>query len=121
MEINGVPNQRACMTTVQRNTHVRRQTFFASHNEQQTSYRDLDSHKQSVSPDILVIGGGAGGLNAAALSAEAGANVMLIDERSLPGGQFFKQPLPLINGRVEDDPQYRGGRRLIQRAADAGV
>ncbi len=121
IEIDGLPNQRACMTVIQRNISVRRQTFFASYADDLTTSLDLDFHKRSESPDILVVGGGAGGLTAAAVSAEAGAKVMLIDERSLPGGQFFKQPLSFIKDRVKDDAQYRGGRRLIQRAVDSGV
>ena len=59
--------------------------------------------------DILVIGGGAAGLNAAAAAAELGADVVLADEGPEPGGRL------LAEGGVE----Y--ARELVERARDAGV
>ncbi len=41
--------------------------------------------------EIIVIGAGPAGVAAAVTAAEAGARVTLIDENSLPGGQYFKQ------------------------------
>jgi thioredoxin reductase len=40
--------------------------------------------------DIAVVGSGPAGMAAAVESAEAGANVLLLDEYARPGGQFFK-------------------------------
>ena len=59
--------------------------------------------------DILVIGGGAAGLNAAATAAELGADVVLADEGPEPGGRL------LAEGGVE----Y--ARELAERARAAGV
>ncbi len=59
--------------------------------------------------DILVIGGGAAGLNAAAAAAELGADVVLADEGPEPGGRL------LAEGGVE----Y--ARELVERARAAGV
>ena len=71
---------------------------------------------------MLVVGGGPGGLAAASVIAERGVDVVLIDERSKLGGQFYKQPPP--ERAIDDtriDSQYRAGRKLIARAQDAGV
>ena len=77
----------------------------------------------SSTPDILVLGGGAGGLNAAAAAARAGAKVLLVDERPEPGGQFYKQPLaiPALAEEIAGDGQFAGGRALIAEAVAAGV
>ena len=76
-----------------------------------------------LTPDILVLGGGAGGLNAAAAAARAGAKVLLVDERPEPGGQFYKQPLaiPALAEEIAGDGQFAGGRALIAEAVAAGV
>lgn len=45
--------------------------------------------KQYLFCDVLVVGGGPAGLNAAIASAEAGANTLLIDEWPMPGGSLL--------------------------------
>jgi NADPH-dependent 2,4-dienoyl-CoA reductase/sulfur reductase-like enzyme/bacterioferritin-associated ferredoxin len=75
-----------------------------------------------LTPDVLVVGGGPGGLSAARTIAAAGLDVLLIDERAKLGGQYFKQPP--VPGTVDEerlDPQYREGRHLISAAREAGV
>lgn len=42
--------------------------------------------------EIAVIGAGPAGVAAAVAAAEAGAQVLLIDENPRPGGQYYKQP-----------------------------
>jgi thioredoxin reductase len=73
-------------------------------------------------PDLLIIGAGPASLAAAAEAARAGADVLVIDERSQPGGQYFKQP---AEGFSIDEPkldkQFRAGRALIAEAAAAGA
>lgn len=70
--------------------------------------------------DVLVVGGGVAGLSAAIAAAEAGASVILLDERGAPGGQFAK---PLAPSHVDNraDRQFRLGAGLRTRAAAAGV
>ena len=80
------------------------------------------SETRELSPAVLVVGGGPAGLTAAAAIAEAGVEVVLMDERSKLGGQFYKQPAPdrdIDEGRL--DGQYRAGRALLRRVRAAGV
>lgn len=41
--------------------------------------------------DILIIGAGPAGLNAARVAADAGASVGIVDDNALPGGQIWRQ------------------------------
>jgi NADPH-dependent 2,4-dienoyl-CoA reductase/sulfur reductase-like enzyme len=120
VEIDGRANQRACMTKLEQPVSVRRQRHLAA--AVATSIGAGDA-AEILSPDILVLGGGAGGLNAATAASRAGADVLLIDERPEPGGQFFKQPLsiPALAEEAASDPQFAGGRALIAAARAAGV
>ena len=70
--------------------------------------------------DVLVVGGGPAGLSAAIAAAEAGAQVVLLDERAAPGGQYAK-PLAPSHATDAPDPPFRLGIALRHRAAQAGV
>ena len=70
--------------------------------------------------DVLVIGGGVAGLSAAIAAAEAGAGVVLLDERHAPGGQFAK-PLSPSHTDPTPDSQFRFGAELRARAERAGA
>jgi D-hydroxyproline dehydrogenase subunit alpha len=72
-------------------------------------------------PEVLVIGAGPGGLSAAIAARQAGAEVVVIDERSMPGGQYFKQVTVDDAGVMAPDAQHRRGAALIDRALQAGV
>ena len=73
--------------------------------------------------DILVVGGGPGGLGAAIEAARMGAKVMLVDENPKPGGQLYKQIHKFFGSREH----YAGVRgfeiadRLIEEARELGV
>ena len=71
-------------------------------------------------PDVLVVGAGPAGLAAAIAAREAGASVVVLDEREKPGGQFFK---PLAESHVAraPDAQFREGDAVRAAAARAGV
>ncbi len=73
-----------------------------------------------IACDVMVVGGGPAGLSAAIAAAEAGASVLLLDERSAPGGQYAK-PLADSHADPDPDPQFRLGRDLRARAEHAGV
>jgi glycine/D-amino acid oxidase-like deaminating enzyme len=70
--------------------------------------------------DVLVVGAGPAGLSAAIAAAEAGASVIVLDERSAPGGQYAK-PLADSHADTAPDPQFRLGTALRERALAAGA
>jgi len=119
VEIDGKANQRACMTKLDGSVSVRRQSHLAGTQASLAAGRNAE---EVLTPDVLVLGGGAGGLNAATAAARAGAHVLLVDERPQDGGQYYKQPLDL-GGRaaLPDDAQFAGGRALIAEAKAAGA
>lgn len=112
VEVDGVPNRRACMESPREGMVVKRQCALPS-----LSATSEPGEATVLSPDVLVIGCGIGGLHAAIAAADAGASVVLVDERKVKGGQYFKQAAaaePL-------DRQQREGRDLIAKAERAGV
>jgi D-hydroxyproline dehydrogenase subunit alpha len=70
--------------------------------------------------DVLVVGAGPAGLSAATAAAEAGASVVVLDERGAPGGQYAK-PLADSHADAAPDAQFRLGLALRDRALAAGV
>jgi glycine/D-amino acid oxidase-like deaminating enzyme len=73
-----------------------------------------------VACDVLVVGAGPAGLAAGIAAAEAGARVIVLDERERPGGQYFK-PLAASHGDRRPDAQARAGEALRARAAACGL
>jgi D-hydroxyproline dehydrogenase subunit alpha len=70
--------------------------------------------------DVLVVGAGPAGLSASIAAAEAGASVVVLDERNATGGQYAK---PLADSHLDSAPdaQFRLGIELRHRAISAGV
>ena len=78
---------------------------------------------KTIEREIVVIGAGPAGLCAAIEAARAGAQVMLVDENSRPGGQLFKQ-IHKFFGSKEHHAKIRGfviGEELMEEAARLGV
>lgn len=113
--IDGTPNQRACMTPLRDGMRVETQGARPS----LTAPPVQDKAARRMTPSVLVIGGGAGGLNAAIAARESGADVVLLDERKVPGGQYFKQPA--AQDAAPMDPQQSDGKALLHAARSAGV
>ena len=116
--VDDVPGRLACMTPVTPGIRVSPQagridippTFAQS------------AKSQRRTPDVLVIGGGPAGLTVAAVAAESGLDVVLVDERSKLGGQFYKQPNPAsIDSESDLDSQFRAGRTLVARVHASGA
>ena len=71
------------------------------------------------SPDVLIIGAGAGGLSAAVSARETGAEVLVLDERRVAGGQFYKQVSSPNSAPL--DSQQRAGAKLVASAKNSGA
>lgn len=122
LTVNGQHGTRACMTAVRESLKVSRQLRYPSPSVPSGPLRVGGDH-EILEPDVLVIGGGPGGLIAASIAAESGADVVLLDERSIAGGQFYKQPLSFdeVPESLANDRQFAEGRALIQRAQRSGA
>ncbi|MDR2991607.1 MAG: NAD(P)/FAD-dependent oxidoreductase [Burkholderiaceae bacterium] len=74
--------------------------------------------------DVLVVGAGPAGLNAAKVAAEAGVSVGVVDDNVLPGGQIWRQgpryalrgPARWVLDALAQRPNitYLGGTRIVQ-------
>ncbi|SVB65419.1 uncharacterized protein METZ01_LOCUS218273, partial [marine metagenome] len=94
VEINGSPSQRACLISVENGINVRTQPYAPSVGPRIDQMRP-STHPSVSSPRrtaLLIVGAGPGGLASAIAAARSGVNVVVVDERTLPGGQYFKQP-----------------------------
>ena len=119
--IDGVPGYRACTTPAKNGMCVTRQPAKIALRPMAGSCADERVAVTVEEPQVLVVGGGPAGLNAAITAAEAGADVVLLDERGQAGGQYFKQPAVPPVPSLERDQQFAAGSRLIERAHKAGV
>ena len=115
LSVNGVPNRRACMNPATAGTDVSRQV--AQPDMAAANCKQPAPPAKFIDPDVLVIGGGAGGLSAAIAARQAGASVALIDERTVPGGQYYKQAAE--NQTL--DAQQAEGAGLVAEARESGA
>jgi thioredoxin reductase len=122
VEVDGRPNQRACMTKVDRPLAIRRQQHGQplAATAQPLPPATIDD-LTVLRPELLVIGAGPGGLNAAIAARRAGADVLVVDERHAPGGQYFKPVAVHGDDVLPPDAQHREGLALVQQALAAGV
>ncbi|MDE0000296.1 MAG: FAD-dependent oxidoreductase, partial [Rhodospirillaceae bacterium] len=120
VQVDGRSGVRACMATVKDAMRVARMPERAVPGDRP---EEGAAENQPESPDLLVIGGGPAGLTAAAVAAESGADVAVIDERPALGGQFFKQPASaaVLPPSLAGDRQFERGRQLIERARRSGA
>ena len=116
--VDGNPSQRACMTPLSEGMDIRTQPALAPVRQSEAGPADAAPTARKLAPDVLVVGGGAGGLAAAATAARAGAKVILLDERKVSGGQYFKQPAAGLGAL---DAQQADGHALLTEARSAGV
>jgi len=115
--VDGRIGQRACMTKVTEGMRVSSTVATALKSLGDAPVGDA-AHEQIC--DVLIVGGGPAGLSAAAVAAEAGAEVVVLDERSATGGQYAK-PLADSHADFAPDAQFRLGASLRQRALRANV
>jgi NADPH-dependent 2,4-dienoyl-CoA reductase/sulfur reductase-like enzyme len=118
MRVDGRPGVLACLTAARDGMDIDLQPATPALAEDGS--HDLPEYE--LTPDVLVVGGGPAGLTAAIAAAHAGLDVVLVDERSKLGGQYFKQPAAEFD--VDEhalDDQYRQGRALIEQLQASSV
>ncbi len=112
--IDGRIGQRTCVTQVRAGMDIRSAPTAPLAPLSHTPVPD------ERTPDILVVGAGPAGLAAATAAAEAGASVVLLDERTATGGQYTK-PVGAALRDSAPDARFRLGMRTTARAVQAGV
>lgn len=108
---------RACMTEARPGMIISRHAP-----RQEKALPPSAAEQPPLSVDIAVIGAGPAGVAAARAAAASGLSVLLVDERSQPGGQYHKQPakgFSLDPDRL--DHQFREGAELAAAAIASGV
>lgn len=78
---------------------------------------------KEIVTDVAIVGAGSAGLSAAYQAACAGADVLVIDENSRPGGQLFKQ-IHKFFGSKEHQAGTRGfviGQQLLEKVEKSGA
>ena len=121
--VDGRQNQRACMTALGAEMIVETQSRPGADPGVDPPYPAPDGDVPEHSVEVLVVGAGPAGLQAARAAAAAGAQVTIVDERPMPGGQYFKQ-LSKTHAFRDDaamDRQFRAGRDLIAAVEELGV
>ncbi|MCG8567375.1 MAG: NAD(P)/FAD-dependent oxidoreductase, partial [Desulfobacterales bacterium] len=72
--------------------------------------------------DLIVVGAGPSGLNAAAAAAENGLEVLLVDEQDMPGGQIYRKlPAKHAERRFLSAEDRKNGLAVIQRFTRSGA
>ena len=107
--VDGRPSQRACLTKVAAGMDVRSSPTAGA------APAEPAPTAEEIACDVLVVGAGPAGLSAARALALAGAEVVVLDERLYPGGQFFKPLAPSHQAEISTlDSQFRDGAVLMQ-------
>jgi sarcosine oxidase subunit alpha len=113
MVVNGVPNTKTCRVPVKEGLDVKRQWGLASP-PPSAPHEDMVEVVE-IEPEVLVVGAGPAGLEAARVLAMSGLDTVLIDEHVRIGGQLVKQTHKFF-GSVE----LFGGMRGFQIAEEYG-
>ncbi len=116
--VDGERSHRACMTELRQDMAVESQDdrAWASSPDASTA-----PPTDEISVDLAVLGGGPAGLNAAIAARRGGFRVLVIDERSEVGGQYFKPRSKGFRGTDPLDGQHRRGRALCRRSLASGA
>ncbi|WP_372617954.1 FAD-dependent oxidoreductase [Falsiroseomonas sp.] len=119
VDVDSEPNTRACTTKAVPGMEIRHQDFPGTARLPATPV-PLPEDSPLPAPeavDLLILGGGAGGLSAAIAARQCGLDVLVVEERSALGGQYYKQPAPGLDAAPLDAQQAEGG--ALAAAAEA--
>lgn len=124
--VDGRSNVRACMAVVRSGMDIRSErhhSYLPGRDALPLAEPPEDGETAVRAVELLVVGAGPAGLSAAIAAASAGVSVVVVDERSSPGGQYFKPLSDVYSVRSLDsvDAQFRRGRDLVDAAVRAGV
>ncbi|WP_270937730.1 2Fe-2S iron-sulfur cluster-binding protein, partial [Falsiroseomonas oryzae] len=122
VEVDGAPNARACMTKAATGMQLRHQDFPGAARVPIGAVPPPDDGPLPTPEvvDLLILGGGAGGLSAAIAARRCGLEVLLLEERPALGGQYYKQPAP-GTGAPPLDAQQSEGAALAVAAEASGA
>jgi len=107
MTVDGVPNIKTCVTPVKNGMVVESQDGKGSLPEN----TELESRKETLHADVAVVGAGPAGLSAAITASKYNADVLLIDENPVAGGQLIKQTHKFFGSK-----EHKAGVRGIEIA-----
>ncbi len=120
--VDGQASQRACLTKVVDGQQVRSAMPAGTPEDPlQPLAPKPGAEPARLTTDVLVIGGGPAGLSAALAARQAGASVLLLDERPQSGGQFYKPLAPSQSATTSTDRQFADGLALTRAVEAAGV
>ena len=120
--VNGISGKRACLELAKDGVVVRSLDYKTPHNPVPpiVSEYKIDPDQKF---DIVIIGSGPAGLMTARTLIGKGLKVVIIDERSSLGGQYFKQLAKshsLRNNSI-NDYQYKRGGELIKQIQNSNI
>ncbi len=102
MKVNGVPNVRVCVEPLREGIVVERQIGNEKAKVDVSIEKKLSDHRELITTDVLVIGGGPAGMCASIEAAEAGAEVILLERSAKLGGQLVKQTHKFFGSEKQD-------------------
>lgn len=112
MRVDGIPNTRTCILEVADGMNIETQHGDGRFPDVQAPMKAV--HEQDA--EILVVGGGPAGLEAALWAAKSGASVTLVDQNPRLGGQLIKQTHKFF-GSARENAGTRGitiARNLVE-------
>ena len=118
VEVNGENNVRACVRKLEKDSVIFKQKKIEITDFMNNKIPAEVKHEEYC-PDLVVLGGGIGGLSAASYASKCGVDTILIDDREKLGGQFCKQPLTNESSKLDD--QVILGKKLISQVDENEV
>ncbi|MBS3748691.1 MAG: FAD-dependent oxidoreductase [Candidatus Thermoplasmatota archaeon] len=100
MRVNNIPNVRTCIAPLTEDVTVETQDTFASWPKE--THNTSATKADACTVDVLIVGGGPAGLEAAVQAAKQNAKVLLVDENQQLGGQLIKQTHKFFGSKQEN-------------------